>query len=411
MIRVPVLSPKGKPLIPAKASRVRRWLKAGKAKVIHNDLGLFQVQLFKEPSGEATQDIVVGIDPGKLFTGIAVQSQKATLFLAHLKLPFKTVTKRMQGRAMMRRGRRGRRINRKLTQEQRNHRQHRFDNRKGHKIPPSIRANKDLEFRVLQELRQIYPFTDVVVEVIKARGDKGFSPAMVGQYWQIDRVESEGYTVHTQEGWHTSNLRKYLGLSKAKNKAEESPAAHAVDGICLAASQFMRYRQIKGKSGTFLGSIEVTPCQFAVINRPPICRRQLHLMIPSKGGKRRGYGGTLTRHGLRKGDYVKAVKAGVTHYGYVSGDTKTQVSVSDSSWKRLGQFTTKKVQLLQRNTRLVSTVGLSNLTALSGAKWNHQCAYCGASGVPLQKENCKALIGSISTSCGKLTVTLIPRPS
>ena len=81
MIRVPVLSPKGKPLIPAKASRVRRWLGSGKAKVIHNDLGLFQVQLLKEPSGEATQDIVVGIDPGKLFTGIAVQSQKATLFL------------------------------------------------------------------------------------------------------------------------------------------------------------------------------------------------------------------------------------------------------------------------------------------------------------------------------------------
>ncbi|MEQ9548519.1 MAG: hypothetical protein RIM23_02705 [Coleofasciculus sp. G3-WIS-01] len=212
-----------------------------------------------------------------------------------------------------------------------------------------------------------YPFTNTVVEVIKARGDKGFSPAMVGQYWQLDRLEQEGYTVHIQEGWHTSNLRKYLGLPKAKNKAEESPAAHAVDGICLATSRFMRYRQIKGRSGTWLGFIEVTPCQFAVISRPPVCRRQLHLMIPSKGGKRRRYGGTVTCHGFRKGDYVKAIKAGITYYGYVSGDTKTQVSVSDSNWKRLGQFTAKKVQLLQRNTGLVSTVGLSNLTASSGA--------------------------------------------
>jgi hypothetical protein len=132
----------------------------------------------------------------------------------------------------------------------------------------------------------------------------------------------------------------------------------------------MRYRQVKGRSGIFLGEIAVTPCQFAVISRPPICRRQLHLMIPSKGGKRRGYGGTVTRHGstpseaqvLRKGDYVKAEKAGITYYGYVSGDTKTQVSVSNANWKRLGQFTAKKVQLLQRNTGLVSTVGLSNLT-------------------------------------------------
>jgi hypothetical protein len=43
-------------------------------------------------------------------------------------------------------------------------------------------------------------------------------------------------------------------------------------------------------------------------------------MLPSKAGKRRGYGGTVTRHGLRKGDYVKAVKAGITYYGYVSGN-------------------------------------------------------------------------------------------
>jgi hypothetical protein len=367
MIRVPVLSPKGKPLMPAKASRVRRWLKAGKAKVVHNDLGIFQVQLVEEPSGEETQDIVAGIDPGKLFTGIAIQSRCATLFLAHLNLPFKNVTKRMTQRAMMRRGRRGRRINRKLPFNQRNHRQHRFDNRKGHKIPPSIRANKQLALRVIQELSKIYPFPNIVVEVVKARGDKGFSPVMVGQYWQIEQLEKAGYTVHTQEGWHTSALRQYLGLPKSKNKAEESPAAHAVDGICLATSQFMRYRQVKGRSGTWLGSIAVTPCQFAVIRRPPICRRQLHLMIPSKGGPRRGYGGTVTRHGFRKGDYVKAEKAGIRWYGYVSGDTKTQVSVSDANWKRIGRFTAKKVQLLQRNTGLVSTVGLSNLTASSGA--------------------------------------------
>ena len=268
---------------------------------------------------------------------------------------------------MMRRGRRGRRINRKLPFDQRNHRQCRFDNRKGHKIPPSIRANKQLALRVIQELSRVYPFTNVVVEVIKARGDKGFSPTMVGQYWQIEQLEQSGYTVHTQEGWHTSNLRKYLGLPKSKNKAEESPAAHATDGLCLAASQFLWYRQIRGRSGAWLGEITVTPTQFAVISRPPVCRRQLHLMIPGKGGKRRGYGGTDTCHGFRKGDYVKAEKAGIIYYGYVSGDTKTQVSVSDTNWKRIGRFTVKKVQLLQRNTGLVSTVGLSNLTASSGA--------------------------------------------
>ncbi len=61
MIRVAVLSPEGKPLMPAKASRVRRWLGSGKAKVVHNDLGIFQVQLIEEPSGEEMQEIATGI--------------------------------------------------------------------------------------------------------------------------------------------------------------------------------------------------------------------------------------------------------------------------------------------------------------------------------------------------------------
>lgn len=70
----------------------------------------------------------------------------------------------------------------------------------------------------------------------------------------------------------------------------------------------------------------------AVIRCPPICRRQLHLMVPAKGGIRRKYGGTTTRHGFRKGDYVKAEMAGRVVYGWVSGDTKRQVSVSNADW-------------------------------------------------------------------------------
>jgi hypothetical protein len=73
----------------------------------------------------------------------------------------------------------------------------------------------------------------------------------------------------------------------------------------------------------------------------------------SKGGKRRAYGGTVTRHGFRKGDLVKAVQAGREYVGWVSGDTQRQVSVSDANWKRLGQFTTGKVELISRSTGLL----------------------------------------------------------
>ena len=113
MLRVPVLSKSGKPLMPTKASRARRWLKEGKAKVVHNDLECFAIQLTFE-AGEDTQPIAIGIDPGKCYSGIGVQSELATLWMAHLVLPFKTVKERMESRRIMRRARRGRRINRKL---------------------------------------------------------------------------------------------------------------------------------------------------------------------------------------------------------------------------------------------------------------------------------------------------------
>ncbi len=181
MIRVPVLDTDGKPLMPMKASRCRRFLKEGKAKVVHNDLGLFCIQLVVEPSGKATQPMALGIDPGKKFSGIGVQSPRVTLFLAHLILPFPNITKKMTARRILRRARRGRRINRNVSYKVRAHRQKRFDNRRQNKLPPSIRGNRELELRIVKELLKLFPISNIVYEVIKARGDKGFSPAMVGQ--------------------------------------------------------------------------------------------------------------------------------------------------------------------------------------------------------------------------------------
>ncbi|MBD0344204.1 MAG: RRXRR domain-containing protein [Coleofasciculus sp. Co-bin14] len=368
-MRVPVLSPEGQPLMPTKPSRARRWLKSRKAKVVHNDLGIFTIQLVSEPSDTKIQPISVGVDPGKKYTGMGVQSARDTLWMAHLQLPFDTVKGRMEQRRMMRRGRRGRRINRKAPYSQRAHRQARFDNRRFKKVPPSIRANRQLELRVIKELTKIYPLTTAVWEILVARGDKGFSPVMVGQYWAIDQLKKL-LPVVTQEGWQTSNLRQLLGLEKQKTKKGDAiPATHAVDGVSLAKRQFVRYRQLKGKQGWWEGLVSITPAPFAVIRRPPISRRQLHLMVPSKGGIRRKYGGTTTRHGLRKGDYVKAEMAGRVVFGWVSGDTERQVSVSSADWKRLGQFSAKKVQLLQRSTGLVVVpiTGLSNLPLLKGS--------------------------------------------
>ena len=368
MQRVPVADKDGTPLMPTKASRARRMVRDGKAIGKRNKLGIYYIQLVDEPSGREIQSISAGVDPGKYYSGIGLQSSKFTLFTAHLFLPFETVKKRMEQRRMMRRSRRGRRINRNLPFSLRAHRQKRFSNRRGNKLAPSIKANRLLEIRVVSELAKLYPISSVVYEYVKAKTLAGcsFSPVQVGQKWAIEQL-SKIASVVTKFGWQTDNLRKHLGLPKQKlNKKEAIPATHAVDGLTLALSQFIDYLPFENSGGRghcWQGRVEITNAPFFVIRRPPISRRQLHLMLPSKVGNRRKYGGTTTRHDVRKGDYVEAQKAGVIYQGWCSGDTAKQVSVSDANWKRIGQFTASKVRLLRRATGLICTQGAKFLVA------------------------------------------------
>ena len=349
--------------MPAKASRIRRWLLEGKVKVVYNDLNIFCVQLIEEPSGKNTQPVVSGIDPGKLYTGVGIQSARATLFMAHLILPFQTVKDRMEQRRMMRRNRRYRKCRRRPA---------RFSNRRFKKVPPSIKANRQLELRVVKELLAIYPITSIVYEVVKAKGSKSFSPVMVGQLWMLNQLQAIRPT-EQQYGWETSLIRTQLGLEKQKSrKSDAIPHTHAVDGIALAASHFIRYQKwyiINARGANWQGECLVTSATFAVIRRPPISRRQLHLMVPTKGGLRRKYGGTTTRYGFRKGDLVKAEQAGRFYKGWVSGDTERQVSVSNINWKRLAQFTAKKVCLIRRSTGLLVASDGKLLNLITKCGW------------------------------------------
>lgn len=358
MQRVPVIDKDGIPLMPTKASRARRMVRDGKATGKRNKLGIYYIQLMDKPSGRKTQTISAGVDPGKYYSGIGLQSNKFTLFASHLFLPFETIKKRIEQRRIMRRSRRGRRINRKVNFSLRAHRQKRFSNRHGNKLAPSIKANRLLEIRVISLLSRIYPISSIVYEYVKAKTLPGcsFSPVQVGQKWAIEQL-SKIAPVVTKFGWQTSNLRKHLGLPKQKrNKFEAIPATHAVDGITLAASQFIDYlpfENSRGRGHCWKGKVEISSAPFFVIRRPHVSRRQLHLMLPNKSGIRRKYGGTTTRHDFRKGDYVEGVKAGVVYQGWCSGDTAKQVSISNVAWKRIGQFTASKVRLLQRSTGLI----------------------------------------------------------
>ncbi len=362
MLRIPVVSTDNIPLMPTTPAKARKLIASGKALKRWSDCGQFYIQLTLE-TGRTVQDVGVGVDPGKRYSGIGVQSAKVTLYTAHLVLPFKTIRDRMDARRLMRRGRRGRRINRKAAFSGRAHRQKRFSNRRLGKLAPSIRANRQLELRIVTELAKIYPLKAIRWEYVqadvdltsgrkKATSGKGFSPVMVGQNWMLAQLEQVAPT-STIQGFQTANTRKRLGLEKSKSdKSRQCFETHAVDGVAIAASHFTEYRQYHsyGEDGAdWVGEVTVTKAPFFVVARPPCSRRQLHLMVPAQGGLRRKYGGSTTRHGVRKGDLVFSPKG----IGYVSGDTERQVSVSNANWKRLGQIAASKVKLIRRSNGLV----------------------------------------------------------
>jgi hypothetical protein len=383
--RVPVISPSGEPLMPTKGSRARRWVKRGKAKPFWNALGVWCVQLLVEPSDTKTQDVVIGSDPGKRYSGIAVQSANYTLFMAHLVLmgfipkqgtAIAGIKEKMSYRSLLRRGRRGRRINRCKAFKLRNHRQKRFSNRKATKLAPSIRSNRQLEIRVISELAKIYPITSIRVEKVRvdvdrtsgrksAKSGKGFSPVMVGQAWMVEQL-SRIAPVVTIEGWQTdgngtSQIRESLKLVKNKtDKASQVPETHAVDAVAIAASHFVRYKPFhtaNRRGRVWTGEITVTPALFKVVSKPRITRRRLHDAVSAKGGVRERYGGSTTPFKARKGDlieYSTKSKGEIKKViGYCSGYTGKNLSLSDANWSRLGRFANSKCRILRRNTGLV----------------------------------------------------------
>ncbi len=195
--RIPVISPLGDPLMPTTPARCRKWIKNGKAIPKRNKVGVFYVQLTQKPSSYKLQAIVAGVDRGKCFTGVAFQTKLATLALFHLCLPGfykskksnkdrQSVIGKMAKRQELRRTRRGQRINRKISFKLRNHREKRFSNRRNNKLPPSVKANREMELRLLNEMVTILPISEINDESCGGNSKKngfGISPVTVGQKW------------------------------------------------------------------------------------------------------------------------------------------------------------------------------------------------------------------------------------
>lgn len=185
-LRVPVLNMRGKPLMPARPAKVRHLLKEGKAMVVGRSP--FTIQL-TTATGEAKQDIALGVDCGYSHVGLSAVSRRSGLFSAEVILRG-DIVKLNSERRQYRRARRSRLW----------HRQPRFDNRKKDKgwLAPSIQHKLDSYFKLIGKIKEILPIAKINVEVA------AFDIAKI----KNPDIEGEGYQNGVQKNFW--NTREYV---------------------------------------------------------------------------------------------------------------------------------------------------------------------------------------------------------
>ena len=300
--------------MPTTASRARRWIKTREATPFFRR-GIFCVRLNRKPSAIETQEIAVGIDPGSKREAFTVKSEAHT-FLNIQAEAVQHVSEAVETRRNMRRGRRFRktpcRANRK--------------NRARGCLPPSTKARWEWKLRVVEQLAKMFPITDIVVEDIKAkttgkrRWNRSFSPLEVGKAWFYEALKPFG-KVHLKQGFETFEMRNAAGLKKSKSKLAEVFEAHCVDSWVLANWRVGGHVVPENKRMLLVSPIRLH-------------RRQLHLLQPAAGGKRKTYGGTHSM-GFKRGSLVAHTKHGIV---YVGGTMPGKISLhSITDGKRLTQ--------------------------------------------------------------------------
>lgn len=223
------------PLMPMKALRAREFIKSKKGVIKYDrKLQIHYLQLLVEPSGYATQDVVLGIDPGSSFDGFSVVSadtHHCNFELIHRAKKGATSIKKLLERKAM---------NRRLRRSRLRHRDIRFNNRTSSKLAPTIRSMIDYRKWLITKLAAIYPISLVVVEDVAFNhfiSNKGssFSQAEQGKT-ELYNFISAKFRLRKMKGHETYLLRQLIfGIDpKLKDKDSISFYAHCVDSFVLA---------------------------------------------------------------------------------------------------------------------------------------------------------------------------------
>ncbi len=184
-LRVPavyVLNMRGKPLMPTTPRKARILLKEGKAKVVKRTP--FTIQL-KYATGEAKQEITLGVDSGYENIGLSAITKKKEVYSADVKLR-KDIVKLNSEKRQYRRARRHRKTW---------YRRPRFINRKKPEewLAPSIQHKLDSHIKLINKIREILPVSCIIIEVASFDAQKMQNPEISGIEYQ--QGELQGYEV------------------------------------------------------------------------------------------------------------------------------------------------------------------------------------------------------------------------
>lgn len=172
-MRVFVKNMRGQALMPCSQRKARLLLKQKKAKIV--GYKPFTIQLCYA-TGEAKQEVIVGIDEGARHVGIAIVSQDKVLAKGEVELR-QDVHSLLLTRAQYRRSRRFRKTR---------YRKARFLNRKKPKgwLPPSIRAKINANFAWIDKFYGLVPSPKLRIEVGKFDTAKMINPDIQGVDYQ-----------------------------------------------------------------------------------------------------------------------------------------------------------------------------------------------------------------------------------
>ena len=198
-----VLDMNGQPLMPTRRfGRVRRMLRDKKAKVVRSCP--FTIRLLYEPETKIVQDIVLGVDTGSKYVGVACVGNDKVLYQAQVELR-DDIKKKMDRRRAFRRNRRNRKTR---------YRKVRFLNRRNSirkdRLPPSVKHKVQAHIDEIEFCKKILPVSDenIILEVSQFDTTLMKNPSLMNEkvkHWGYQRGFNYGYSSRRSAVLHRDN--------------------------------------------------------------------------------------------------------------------------------------------------------------------------------------------------------------